>query len=56
MQEILSFAKMLCLHGKEATKSTTENGTFWFCNQPKECLFVCSDQQGNLCNAAIKDF
>ena len=47
---------MLCLHGEEATKSTTENGTFWFCNPPEKCLFVCSDEEVDLYNAAIKDF
>ena len=56
MQEILSFAKMLCLHGKEATKSTTENGTFWFCNQPEKCHFSCSDEQTYIYDAAIKEF
>ena len=56
MQEILSFAKMLCLHGKEATKSTTENGTFWFCNQPEKCHFLCSDEQTYIYDAAIKKF
>ena len=47
---------MLCLHGKEATKSTTENGTFWFCNQPKKCHFLCSDEQTYIYDAAIKEF
>ena len=47
---------MLCLHGKEATISTTENGTFWFCNQPKKCPFVCSDEQAHIYDAAIKAF
>ena len=47
---------MLCLHGEEAAKSTTENGTFWFCNQPEKCHFVCSDEQAYIYDAAIKEF
>ena len=47
---------MLCLHGKETIKSTTENGTFWFCNQPEKCYFVCSDEQAHIYDAAIKAF
>ena len=37
-------AKMLCLHEKEVTSSTKENGTFWFCNQYPKCQFVCSEE------------
>ena len=47
---------MLCLHGEEAATSTTENGTFWFCNRPEKCRFVCSDEQADLYDAAIKEF
>ena len=47
---------MLCLHGKEAIKSTTENGTFWFCNQTKKCHFICSEEQGPLYQKGVKAF
>ena len=47
---------MLCLHGKEATSSTTENGTFWFCNQYPKCQFVCSEEESYLYERAIRAF
>ena len=27
---------MKCLHGEPAAHSTTQNGSFWFCNQKKD--------------------
>ena len=33
---------MKCLHGEPCAHSTTENGSFWFCNQARSCNFFCS--------------
>ena len=46
---------MLCLHGKPAVVSTTENGTFWSCGEPSIC-FVCSEEEKHLYDRAIKAF
>ena len=46
---------MLCLHGKPAVASTTENGTFWTCSEPSVC-FVCSEEEKHLYDKAIKAF
>ena len=46
---------MLCLHGKPAVISTTENGTFWTCGEPSTC-FVCSRGQKQSYDKAIKAF
>ena len=46
---------MLCLHGKAAVASTTENGTFWSCGEPSIC-FVCSEEEKSLYDKAIKTF
>ena len=46
---------MLCLHGKPAVASTTENGTFWSCGEPSIC-FVCSEEEMHLYDKAIKAF
>ena len=46
---------MLCLHGKPAVLSTTENGTFWTCGEPSTC-FVCSRGQKQSYDKAIKAF
>ena len=46
---------MLCLHGKPAVTSTTENGTFWSCGEPSKC-FVCSGEEKHLYDKAIKTF
>ena len=46
---------MLCLHGKPAVTSTTENGTFWSCGEPSTC-FVCSEEEKQLYDKAIKAF
>ena len=35
---------MECLHGKPASCSTTQNGTFWFCGQNPSCELFCPDQ------------
>ena len=48
-------SKMLCLHGKPAVSSTTENGTFWSCGEPSTC-FVCSEEEKQLYDKAIKAF
>ena len=47
---------MLCLHGKPAAKSTTENGTVWFCGEPSSCHFICPDEQAYLYEEAIDAF
>ena len=46
---------MLCLHGKPAVLSTTENGTFWTCGEPSVC-FRCSRGQKESYDKAIKAF
>ena len=46
---------MLCLHGKPAVASTTENGTFWTCSEPSAC-FVCSEEEKQLYDKGIKTF
>ena len=47
---------MLCLHGKPAVSSTTENGTFWFCGEHPKCHFICSEEEGDLYEKAIEAF
>ena len=47
---------MLCLHGKPAATSTTEKGTFWFCDEPFSCHFICSEEEAFLYDKAIKEF
>ena len=32
---------MKCLHGEPCAQSTTEKGTFWFCNQNPSCNLIC---------------
>ena len=46
---------MLCLHGKPAVLSTTENGTLWTCGEPSTC-FRCSRGQKKSYDKAIKAF
>ena len=46
---------MLCLHGKPAVTSTSENGTFWSCGEPSSC-FVCSEEEAHLYDKGIKAF
>ena len=33
---------MKCLHGEPCADTTTDNGSFWFCNQARSCNFFCS--------------
>ena len=47
---------MLCLHGKPAVSSTTENGTFWFCGEHPKCHFICSEEERYLYDKAIQAF
>ena len=47
---------MLCLHGKPAASSTTENGSFWFCGQHPKCHFICPEDEGYLYDKAIQAF
>ena len=44
---------MKCLHGKPASCSTTQNGSFWFCGQKQSCNFFCPEDQGYLFEKAI---
>lgn len=44
---------MKCLHGKPASCSTTQNGSFWFCGQKPSCNFFCPEDQGYLFEKAI---
>ena len=37
--------KMKCLHGELCAQSTTQNGSFWFCNQNPSCNFFCSKDE-----------
>ena len=45
--------KMNCLHGHPAGNSTTQNGSFWFCNQSPSCNFFCTEDEGFLFEKAI---
>ena len=36
---------MKCLHGEPCAQSTTEKGSFWFCNQNPSCNLICSDDE-----------
>ena len=36
---------MKCLHGELCAQSTTQNGSFWFCNQSSSCNFFCSKDE-----------
>ena len=47
------FAKMKCLHGEPCAQSTTEKGTFWFCNQNPSCKLICSGDESYLYEKAI---
>ena len=40
--------KMKCLHGELCAQSTTQNGSFWFCNQSPSCNFFCSKDESYL--------
>ena len=44
---------MKCLHGEPAAQSTTQNGSFWFCNQNPSCNFICSEDEAYLYEKAI---
>ena len=39
---------MKCLHGEPCAQSTTEKGSFWFCNQNPSCNLICSKDEGYL--------
>ena len=39
---------MKCLHGQPCAQSTTEKGSFWFCNQNPSCNLICSQDEGYL--------
>ena len=45
-QNIIQFEDVLvamkCLHVEPCAHTTTENGSFWFCNQTLSCNFFCS--------------
>ena len=45
---------MKCLHGEPAAYSTTQNGSFWFCNQSPSCHFFCSEDERYLFEKAIE--
>ena len=36
---------MKCLHGELCAQSTTQNESFWFCNQSPSCNFFCSKDE-----------
>ena len=44
---------MKCLHGEPAAQSTTQNGTFWYCNQNPSCQFFCSADESYLFEKGI---
>ena len=44
---------MKCLHGEPCAQSTTQKGTFWYCNQSKSCNFFCSEDESYLYEKAI---
>ena len=37
-----------------ASRSTTQNGSFWFCNQSSSCQFFCPEDEGYLFEKAIE--
>ena len=39
---------MKCFHREPCAHSTTQNGSFWFCNQNSSCNFFCSDDESYL--------
>ena len=47
---------MKCLHGEPAAHSTTQNGSFWFCNQSPSCHFFCPEDEGYLFEKAIESW
>ena len=47
---------MLCLHGKEAIGTTTQNGNFWICGQYPKCQFICTEEEGPLYEKGIQAF
>ena len=49
---------MLCLHGEKCyATSTVKNGTFWYCkNRNSPCHFICSEDQADLYDKAVKEF
>ena len=44
---------MECLHGKAASNSTTDKGSFWFCGQKPSCGFLCTEEDGYLFQTAL---
>ena len=44
---------MKCLHGEPCAQSTTEKGSFWFCNQNSSCKLICSEDENYLYEKAI---
>ena len=47
---------MKCLHGEPAAHSTTQKGSFWFCNQSPSCHFFCSEDEGYLFEKVIESW
>ena len=41
-------AKMKCLHGEPCAHTTTQKGSFWFCNQNPSCNLFCSEDESYL--------
>ena len=39
---------MKCLHAEPCAHSTTQKGSFWFCNQNRSCNFFCSEDESYL--------
>ena len=44
---------MKCLHGEPCAQSTTQKGTFWYCNHTQNCYFFCSEDESYLYEKAI---
>ena len=44
---------MKCLHGELRAQSTTQNGSFWFCNQNPSCDLICSEDESYTYEKAI---
>ena len=47
---------MKCLHGEPAAYSTTQKGSFWFCNQSPSCHFFSSEDEGYLFEKATESW
>ena len=55
-EDFFAVLTMECLHGKPASCSITNRGTFWFCGQKPSCEFFCRDEDCYIFTKAVEDF